>query len=451
MFADYSNNDIAVINTASGAPEDRPNIMTGTLDFKIDMRFFNGRGGGAITVTIDGLAASELRRRIDDRYYLTLNVLNRNNSKVDGSLSASGTEVAAFIELVEDRLELNDITNQYDFINRASRTYDGIFAGADISRKGGAEGVDITGETGLSGSAITSQQPITLEINFGASLAENVGNPDLSNGEILFYGLFGYEPRTWAAINETNPEISCKETVESIIMGLGNYNDANKEDGDFSKFRMLAGEIVTYTQTYDLGSASDAGYINYEPFNFVQSSLILAIYGLIVSIIMLSLPRTYFKKSGREKKIQWIHIMAIAFFALIIVLYLFGINGLIIIIGAPLFAAVTGIIAAKKYASKGELSNRPPGGNDLNSQWHKKGLEAYQQGDMDGALDNFERALEQNMQDEIIWNDKGHVLRKVGRYDDALKCFNLALKINPNFENARRNKQLTFEDMKKSR
>jgi hypothetical protein len=328
MFADFNNNDIAVINTASGAPEDRPNIITGTLDFKIDMRFMNGRGGGAITVTVDGLAASELRRRIDDRYYLTLNVLNRNNSKVDGSLSASGTEVAAFIELVEDRLELNDITNQYDFINRATRTYDGIFAGADISRKGGSEGVDITGETGLSGSSISSTQPITLEIKFGGSLADKAGNPDLANGEILFYALFGYEPATWAAINETNPDISCKETIETIIVGLGSYNDANKEDGDYSKIRIPGGEIVTYEQTYEIGSASDAGYINYESFNFVQSSVILAFYGLIVSVIMLTLPGKYFKKSDREKKIRWIHYMAIALFALIIVLYLFGINGL---------------------------------------------------------------------------------------------------------------------------
>ncbi|UCH88268.1 MAG: tetratricopeptide repeat protein [Thermoplasmata archaeon] len=438
---------IVISNVEALAQDDRPTTMSGKLEIEMDMRFLGGSGGGKITVTLEGQVAKELRRRIDQPYYLSTAVSARNNSKVNGPLTGSGTEVAAFMEVFEDRLELNDINNIYDLTTNFDRSYNGVFAGIDITRKGGSEGVDITSETGLSDSSTSSVEPITIEIKFGGSLLDDPGGPLLTNGEIIFYCLFGYEPALWNLVNETQPDISCSETVKVFIVGWGSYTLQHTEGGDVFKLRIPGGEIIEYSQNYFIGDDSKSGYLLYESFNIIQSSVVLTIYGLIVSIIMLSLPRKFFISSGRTRRIKWIHFMGLGFFIVIIIMYFFGINGLLIWILAPLFMVVTGVVAKLCYKPVGDLSTKSP--DYQPGEWHERGLEHYQKGEFEQALVCFERALERNMQDEIIWNDKGHVLRKLGQYPDALKCFNLALKINPDFDNAKRNKQLTLMDMRR--
>ncbi len=52
-------------------------------------------------------------------------------------------------------------------------------------------------------------------------------------------------------------------------------------------------------------------------------------------------------------------------------------------------------------------------------------------GDFDQALVDTEKALVENKNNPDLLNKKGVVLRALGRYDEALECFNKSLQIDP--------------------
>jgi len=52
------------------------------------------------------------------------------------------------------------------------------------------------------------------------------------------------------------------------------------------------------------------------------------------------------------------------------------------------------------------------------------------------ALGFFEQALLMNQKDPELWNHKGVALRSMGRYDEALECFNKSLELDPRDKNA---------------
>ena len=52
------------------------------------------------------------------------------------------------------------------------------------------------------------------------------------------------------------------------------------------------------------------------------------------------------------------------------------------------------------------------------------------------ALGFFEQALLMNQNDPELWNNKGVALRSMGRYDEALECFNKSLELDPRDKNA---------------
>jgi len=62
------------------------------------------------------------------------------------------------------------------------------------------------------------------------------------------------------------------------------------------------------------------------------------------------------------------------------------------------------------------------------SKTGKKQLEDEQYED---ALNSFERAISLNQNDPDLWNLMGIVLRSLGRYDEAVECFNKSLEIDP--------------------
>ena len=47
------------------------------------------------------------------------------------------------------------------------------------------------------------------------------------------------------------------------------------------------------------------------------------------------------------------------------------------------------------------------------------------------ALGAFEQALLLNSNDPELWNHKGVTLRSMGRYEEALECFNKSLELDP--------------------
>ncbi len=61
----------------------------------------------------------------------------------------------------------------------------------------------------------------------------------------------------------------------------------------------------------------------------------------------------------------------------------------------------------------------------------KKGQSLLDDGKFTEALGFFEQALLLNQDDPDLWNSKGIVLRSMGRYEEAMECFNKSLEIDP--------------------
>ena len=65
-----------------------------------------------------------------------------------------------------------------------------------------------------------------------------------------------------------------------------------------------------------------------------------------------------------------------------------------------------------------------------------QGQSFLKDGKFNDALDFFEQALFLNQDDPDLWNHKGIALRSMGRYEEAMECFDKSLKIDPRDKNA---------------
>ena len=61
----------------------------------------------------------------------------------------------------------------------------------------------------------------------------------------------------------------------------------------------------------------------------------------------------------------------------------------------------------------------------------KKGKSFLEESQFENALGFFEQALLMNQTDPDLWNFKGIALRSMGRYEEAMECFNKSLEIDP--------------------
>ena len=64
------------------------------------------------------------------------------------------------------------------------------------------------------------------------------------------------------------------------------------------------------------------------------------------------------------------------------------------------------------------------------------GKKQLEDGHYDDALNSFEQAILLNQKDPDLWNLKGIALRSLGRYNEAIECFNKSLEIDPRDKNA---------------
>ena len=61
----------------------------------------------------------------------------------------------------------------------------------------------------------------------------------------------------------------------------------------------------------------------------------------------------------------------------------------------------------------------------------KMGKKQLEDGQYDNALNLFQKAILLNRNDPDLWNLKGIALRSLGRYNEAIECFNKSLEIDP--------------------
>nr|ACF09732.1 hypothetical protein [uncultured marine crenarchaeote KM3-86-C1] len=66
----------------------------------------------------------------------------------------------------------------------------------------------------------------------------------------------------------------------------------------------------------------------------------------------------------------------------------------------------------------------------------KIGKKQLEDGQYDDALNLFQKAISLNRNDPDLWNLKGIALRSLGRYNEAIECFNKSLEIDPRDKNA---------------
>jgi len=66
----------------------------------------------------------------------------------------------------------------------------------------------------------------------------------------------------------------------------------------------------------------------------------------------------------------------------------------------------------------------------------KMGKKQLEDGQYDNALNLFQKAILLNQNDPDLWNLKGIALRRLGRYNEAIECFNKSLEIDPRDKNA---------------
>ena len=61
----------------------------------------------------------------------------------------------------------------------------------------------------------------------------------------------------------------------------------------------------------------------------------------------------------------------------------------------------------------------------------KTGKKQLEDGQYEDALNSFQKAISLNQNDPDLWNLKGIALRSLGRYNEAVECFNKSLEIDP--------------------
>jgi len=59
------------------------------------------------------------------------------------------------------------------------------------------------------------------------------------------------------------------------------------------------------------------------------------------------------------------------------------------------------------------------------------GKSKLEEGDFDVALDLFQQAILLDQKDPDLWNLTGIALRSMGRYNEAVECFNKSLDLDP--------------------
>ncbi|KAF5091739.1 tetratricopeptide repeat protein [Methanospirillum sp. J.3.6.1-F.2.7.3] len=87
--------------------------------------------------------------------------------------------------------------------------------------------------------------------------------------------------------------------------------------------------------------------------------------------------------------------------------------------------------------------------DDENSDtdWISKGSEFQKNGELDKAIEAFNKAIDINPKDEIAWNNKGTALVEQGKFNEAIEAFDKAININSDFEDAWMNKGLILKNL----
>ena len=87
----------------------------------------------------------------------------------------------------------------------------------------------------------------------------------------------------------------------------------------------------------------------------------------------------------------------------------------------------------------------------VSETWYKEGITLLARDKNDEATKCFNESIQINPNNAPAWFGKGEALRRQNRYDEAIKCFNETIRINPNDSAAWDNEGIALSDHGKYR
>ena len=84
---------------------------------------------------------------------------------------------------------------------------------------------------------------------------------------------------------------------------------------------------------------------------------------------------------------------------------------------------------------------------EIDMAWNNKGTALSDLGRKDEAIKCYDRALDINPKYDGAWCSKGNALSSLGRKDEAIRCYDMALEINPKYDDVWCNKGVALSDL----
>jgi tetratricopeptide (TPR) repeat protein/CHAT domain-containing protein len=87
---------------------------------------------------------------------------------------------------------------------------------------------------------------------------------------------------------------------------------------------------------------------------------------------------------------------------------------------------------------------------DESEQWFDRGNELFELGRYEESISSFGMAIELNPYNDRAWSNKGGILCIVGRYEESIYSFDQAIKLNPNNYEAWRNRGIALKQLERN-
>ncbi len=271
-------------------------------------------GGGYITWELSGPVVVDVRRNIDERMG-------------DGDGNVSQLEGVAYISALDSILENYIRYGSVRIIRTALLTKD---INADTS--------------GLLG-PVNSSAPITIHYYFNANLREESESVNLGDTRVplgVFQALAGEANQSFSG------SLDWRHT--EILVGVASFSSFSRDRGELTHLRGPGVEVLMYHLALS-GGESSRDELRFDTFNAAQCPLELFIVVCVFGFVALWMPRRYMKGS-EMKKVWWLHWMAILLVALLLLLFIFGVDGVAIWLLSPSFMVLSWVLSFKIYAQR---------------------------------------------------------------------------------------------------
>jgi tetratricopeptide (TPR) repeat protein len=372
-----------------------------------------------------------------------------------------------YVEAFEDLLELKINMDDRPFDQnpeQAEIDYDGKYKLINFADK--ENRVDVKTTDGLVDKNSNDVSKIVLKMDVSKKPIKDEITT-FNDGNIILYALLGENISSF--INDVGLEtrslnVKVKESCNIMTIGTNSYSNYKpRAGGETTHYRLLLGEYLEYNNEYELDGYEvkddKTDTISFDSFNVIENSLVLIILILIFTIIPSFIARSITQKKN-IKKVLLLRVLGIIFFILLILIYLIGFIGPIVWSLTIAFFIVNLVLMHGVYNQgwgnltqisfkQEDFLKEPP--TIENGPWHERGIANAKVGNFNEAVNCFEMALEAEPDNATIWNDLGFVLRKLGNYRTAIDCFSKALELRPGYPTAIENLEKANQELRAQR